>query len=260
MSSAPSKKTVKKSTPAAAVSAPVSVSVTDAPVSVPAPVASSSSAPAQKRVGKKASASSASASSPSASSVTEPVASSTESVAASTEPAASPAAAASATEVVETSWNDDLTGLTKHLSTMRDTISTLFTEVKRLEKKVARTVKDAGKRRKNRKVEAGASDVPRRPTAFEIPQNVSEDLNVFLGQPKGTQISRANVTKRVTAYAKEHSLMNKHAINADATLLKLLNPSANLAEGETLTIFTLQKCLRNHYIKAVPAPVATATA
>jgi chromatin remodeling complex protein RSC6 len=143
---------------------------------------------------------------------------------------------------------------------MRDTISTLFTEVKRLEKKVARTVKDAGKRRKNRKVEAGASDVPRRPTAFEIPQNVSEDLNVFLGQPKGTQISRANVTKRVTAYAKEHSLMNKHAINADATLLKLLNPSANLAEGETLTIFTLQKCLRNHYIKAVPAPVATATA
>ena len=54
--------------------------------------------------------------------------------------------------------------------------------------------------------------------------------------------------------------MNKHAINADATLLKLLNPSANLAEGETLTIFTLQKCLRNHYIKAAPAPVATATA
>lgn len=256
-SSAPSKKTVKKSVAAApsvaapVSEAPVSVSVS---VSVPAPVAasSSSSAPAQKRVGKKASAS--------APVVTEPVASSTESVAASTEPAASPAAAASATEVVETSWNDDLTGLTKHLSTMRDTISTLFTEVKRLEKKVARTVKDAGKRRKNRKVEAGASDVPRRPTAFEIPQNVSEDLNVFLGQPKGTQISRANVTKRVTTYAKEHNLMNKHAINADATLLKLLNPSANLAEGETLTIFTLQKCLRNHYIKAVPAPVATATA
>jgi chromatin remodeling complex protein RSC6 len=225
-SSAPSKKTVKKSVAAAPV-----VEVVTAPVVAETP------APAQKRVAKKAAAAA--------------IVEATPVVAAST---AEPVPAAAAADVAETSWHDDLTGLTKHLSAMRDTISTLFTEVKRLEKKVARTVKDAGKRRKNRKAEAGAeTDAPRRPTAFEIPQNVSDDLNAFLGQPKGTQISRANVTMRVTAYAKEHSLMNKHAINADAALLKLLNPSANLAAGETLTIFTLQKCLRNHYIKAATA-------
>ena len=222
-SAASSKKSVKKSVAAAPVAEVVVAAVAEA-------------APVQKRVAKKATA--AAAVTASVPAVVEPT------------PAAEPAPAAAAAEVAETSWHDDLTGLTKHLAAMRDTISTLFTEVKRLEKKVARTVKDAGKRRKNRKAEAGAeTDTPRRPTAFEIPQNVSDDLNSFLGQPKGTQISRANVTKRVTSYAKEHNLMNKHAINADAALLKLLNPAANLAAGETLTIFTLQKCLRNHYIK-----------
>jgi chromatin remodeling complex protein RSC6 len=231
-SAASSKKSVKKS-----------VAATPVAEVVVAPVAEAVVAPVQKRAAKKATAP-----------VSAPVVvESAAAAAAAPAAAAEPAPVAAATEVAETSWHDDLTGLTKHLAAMRDTISTLFTEVKRLEKKVTRTVKDAGKRRKNRKAEAGAeTDTPRRPTAFEIPQNVSDDLNSFLGQPKGTQISRANVTKRVTSYAKEHNLMNKHAINADAALLKLLNPAANLAAGETLTIFTLQKCLRNHYIKAAP--------
>jgi len=234
-SAASSKKSVKKS-----------VAATPVAEVVVAPVAEAVVAPVQKRAAKKATAP-----------VSAPVvveSASAAAPAAAAAAAAEPAPVAAAAEVTETSWHDDLTGLTKHLAAMRDTISTLFTEVKRLEKKVTRTVKDAGKRRKNRKAEAGAeTDTPRRPTAFEIPQNVSDDLNSFLGQPKGTQISRANVTKRVTSYAKEHNLMNKHAINADAALLKLLNPAANLAAGETLTIFTLQKCLRNHYIKAAPA-------
>ena len=173
--------------------------------------------------------------------------------------ASEPAPVASASEVTESSWNEDLTGLTKHLSAMRDTISMLFTEVKRLEKKVARTVKDAGKRRKNRKTEV-STDAPKRPTAFEIPQQVSDDLNDFLGNPKGTLISRADVTRRVTAYAKEHKLMNKHDINADEALLKLLNPSGNLEEGKSLTIFNLQTCLRNHYPKKAVAVTVSATA
>jgi len=238
-SAASSKKSVKKS-----------VAATPVVEVVVAPVAEAVVAPVQKRAAKKATA-------PVSAPVSAPVVVESAAASAPAAAAAEPAPVAAAAEVAETSWHDDLTGLTKHLAAMRDTISTLFTEVKRLEKKVTRTVKDAGKRRKNRKAEAGAeTDTPRRPTAFEIPQNVSDDLNSFLGQPKGTQISRANVTKRVTSYAKEHNLMNKHAINADAALLKLLNPAANLAAGETLTIFTLQKCLRNHYIKAVPAPAS----
>ena len=228
MSSTPvvAKKTVKKVNASAA---PVVAAPVEAPVAAPV-----------KRSSKKVAAAVAAPEAP----VSEtPVAAAAEPVA-----AASPSA-----DAAETSWHDDLTGLTRHLATMRDTISTLFTEVKRLEKKVQRTVKDAGKRRKNRKAEAGAEDAPKRPTAFQIPQNVSDALNKFLGNPPGTQISRAEVTKRVAAYAKEHKLMNKHAINADAALTLLLNPAANLKEGESLSIFNLQTCLRNHYPKKAVA-------
>jgi hypothetical protein len=232
------KKTVAK---VAKASAPVAA---QAPAQTPevAPVAVASQTPAPKAKAVKKAAAAAQA--PVAAS--EPVAP----VAAAAEPVA---AASPSTDAVESSWHDDLTGLTRHLATMRDTISTLFTEVKRLEKKVQRTVKDASKRRKNRKAEAGADDAPKRPTAFQIPQNVSDALNKFLGNPAGTQISRAEVTKRVSAYAKEHKLMNKHAINADAALTLLLNPAGNLKEGETLSIFNLQTCLRNHYPKKVVA-------
>lgn len=236
----PAKKSVAKKTVATG-SAPAPAPVVEAP-------AAAVEAPAAKRVARSARspapATVATVSTPApvateAASVPEPV-------------------AASADAIAESSWHDDLTGLTRHLATMRDTISTLFTEVKRLEKKVQRTVKDAGKRRKNRKVEAGADDAPKRPTVFKIPQKVSDALNAFLGEPSGTLISRADVTKRVTAYAKAHGLMSGHAINADSALTALLTPSAFLKPEETLSIFTLQKCLVQHYPKKAAAPVASA--
>ena len=185
-----------------------------------------------------------------------------EPVAAASEPA--PVTDASASAVADSTWNDDITGVTRHLATMRETLTSLFTEVKRLEKKVARTIKDASKRRKNRvKVDSNGEDVPKRPTVFNQPQNITDALNHFLGQEKGTQMSRAQVTKAVTGYAKAHKLMEGHSINTDAALNTLLNPSGNLKDGEKLNIFNLQTCLRNHYIKSVPvasAPVAHASA
>ena len=239
MNSIPATSTMSSTTTAKKTVAKVAkAAASQTPVAAPAPAPEAAApAPKAKAVKKAAVAAVAAPETPA------PVAAAAEPVA-----AASPSA-----DAAETSWHDDLTGLTRHLATMRDTISTLFTEVKRLEKKVQRTVKDAGKRRKNRKAEAGADDVPKRPTAFQIPQNVSDALNKFLGNPPGTQISRAEVTKRVAAYAKEHKLMNKHAINADAALTLLLNPAGNLKEGESLSIFNLQTCLRNHYPKKAVA-------
>jgi hypothetical protein len=142
---------------------------------------------------------------------------------------------------------------------MRDTISSLFTEVKRLEKKVHRTIKDAGKRRKNRKTDGVADEsAPKRPTVFNVPQEVTAELNVFFGNAADSKMSRAEVTKKITGYAKEHSLMKGHNINADARLAKLLNLAANLPAGEQLTIFNLQRFLRHHYPKSVAAAAAAA--
>ena len=236
MSSAPKKTVAKKIVaPVATVPTPtvptpvVAAPVAAAAATVPTPV---------KRVAKKA-----------------PVAAATPAAPAAVPTAADvPVAVEATADAIESSWHDDLSGLNRHLSLMRDTISALFTEMKRLEKKVTRTIKDAGKRRKNRKVE-GADDAPKRPTVFKIPQDVSDELNTFLGNPKGTQISRADVTRAVTGYAKEHKLMEGHNIKTDAPLAQLLKPSVYLQEGQVLSIFTLQKCLVQHYPKKV-APVA----
>ena len=234
-SASSSKKVTKK---AAAVATPTPVA---APVAAPAPVEAATPAPAKRAAKRSASGTAVEASAPVA--TPAPVAA-----------AAVPEASTTADAVVESSWNDDLSGLVRHLSTMRDTISSLFTEVKRLEKKVHRTIKDAGKRRKNRKTDGATdADAPKRPTVFNVPQEVTPELNVFFGNAADSKMSRAEVTKKITGYAKEHSLMKGHNINADAKLAKLLNLAANLPAGEQLTIFNLQRFLRHHYPKSASA-------
>lgn len=243
-SSASSSKKVTKKT--VAVETPVA---TPAAAPVAAPVAATPVAP--KRAAKR---------SASGTPVETPAAVAATPAPAPVAAAAVPEASTTADAVVESSWNDDLSGLVRHLSTMRDTISSLFTEVKRLEKKVHRTIKDAGKRRKNRKTDGATdADAPKRPTVFNVPQEVTSELNVFFGNAADSKMSRAEVTKKITGYAKEHSLMKGHNINADAKLAKLLNLAANLPAGEQLTIFNLQRFLRHHYPKSASAS-ATATA
>jgi hypothetical protein len=145
------------------------------------------------------------------------------------------------------------------LSTFKETLSELFGEVKRLEKRVNRDLKDARKRRRrNRVVEGPDGEVKAaRPSIFEIPTTLTEELNTFLGNPKGTQMSRSAVTKAITKYIKDNDLKNKHDINPDAKLRTLLS----VDESIQLSYFNLQRYLNRHYVKAVPAavvPVATA--
>jgi chromatin remodeling complex protein RSC6 len=77
----------------------------------------------------------------------------------------------------------------------------------------------------------------------------------FLGKAKGTEVSRASVTRAIVAYAKQHNLMKKQQITTDATLRKLLA----LNESDSLTILNLQTYLSKHYPKAAAA-AAPATA
>jgi hypothetical protein len=51
---------------------------------------------------------------------------------------------------------------------------------------------------------------------------VTDELCAFLGVAKGTLITRADVTRGVTNYAKTRGLMDKQKIKADAPLRKLL--------------------------------------
>ena len=154
--------------------------------------------------------------------------------------------AAEAPAAPATTLDEDLKTVTASLTTLRDTAAALLAQVKRLDKRVHREIKDARKRKRRSKTEEGADAKPRAPSIFERPVAVTDELCKFLGKPAGTQMSRSEVTKGVNQYVKDKSLKDKHDIKPDAALKKLLA----LPEGTSLTYFNLQKFLNRHYVKA----------
>jgi len=143
--------------------------------------------------------------------------------------------------------------LVENVSTLRNTLSTVFSEMKKLEKQIPRELKRAQKRRGRKAVTVDGVEAPKRESVFTKPTQISDALCTFLGVAKGTQVSRSEVTARICAYAKEKGLMDKQNIKADAPLRKLLA----LTEKDELKILNLQRYLKPHYIK--PAVAATAT-
>jgi chromatin remodeling complex protein RSC6 len=157
-----------------------------------------------------------------------------------------------ASEAPALSVQDDVKAMLTQANTVRETVGSLVAELKRLEKRVARLQKEADKRRRRSKKPVEGEEVkPRKPSIFELPTALSNDLCGFLGVSNGSKESRSNVTKKITTYVKEHELKNKHTIMPDAKLKALLGVN----DGEVLTYFNLQRYLNRHYLKA---PVATA--
>jgi len=237
MSSAPvaAKRVVNKKEAAAAP-----VAAVPAPVAAPAPAATKAAAAAAPAE-KKPRATKAAAAAPV---VAAPVV---------VAPVVAAAATEAAVEAPATTLDDDLKVVLGRLTGLREVVSTMITEVKKLEKRVHREIKDARKRRRRVKVEGEEGAKPRGPSIFEIPTKVTEELCVFLGKPKGTLISRSNVTREINNYVKEKNLKNKHDIKPDAALKKLLR----LTDADNLTYFNLQRYLNTHYVKE-PKVVATA--
>ena len=224
------KKTVSKkadaktAAPSGVVAAPV--------VAAPAPEAA---APAKKTAAKKAAPAAAPV-------VATPV------VATTVE-----ATAVEGADAAVSSVQDDVKAMLAQANTVRETVGALVAELKRVEKRVARLQKEADKRRRRQKKPVeGEAVVPRKPSIFELPTPLSNELCSFLGRPSGSKESRSNITKAITTYVKEKNLKEKHTIKPDTKLKALLG----VAEGDVLTYFNLQRYLNRHYLK----PAATTTA
>lgn len=211
-------------------------SAAPAEVAVPAPVAAAPAAEAPKaKASKKA------AAAPAAATV----------VVSSTPVEVAPAAAAPAAPA--TTLDEDIKAVTGNLNTLKETVAAMLAQVKKLEKRVHREIKDARKRKRRAAPAEGAEAKPRQPSIFERPVKVTEELCKFLGKPTGTLMSRSEVTKAVNTYVKEKGLKVKHDIKPDAPLKKLLA----IGDADPLTYFNLQRYLNRHYVKEA-APVATA--
>lgn len=121
---------------------------------------------------------------------------------------------------------------------------------KKQERSVIRADKKLQKKRGRKAAaatEGGAAST--KPYVFTKLNNVSDELCVFLGKPKGSQFSRSEVTRAVIGYAREKGLMKGQNIGTDAPLRKLLA----IDEAQVLTILNLQRYLKVHYPKAATA-------
>jgi len=230
-----SKKTVSKKTDAKTVAAPVAAPVVAAPV-VAAPAAGGAKKAAAPKAAKAAT-------------TAAPVAA-TPVVAATTVEATAVEGADAAVSSVQ----DDVKAMLTQANTVRETVGALVAELKRVEKRVARLQKEADKRkRRQKKPVEGEAVVPRKPSIFELPTPLSNELCSFLGRPSGSKESRSNITKAITTYVKEKNLKEKHTIKPDTKLKALLG----VAEGDVLTYFNLQRYLNRHYLKT-DKPATTA--
>lgn len=146
--------------------------------------------------------------------------------------------------------------LLERVDTLRNAVTAVVTDVKKLGRRVVRVAKKADKRRGRKATVEGGAAKPKKEGVFTRPNKITDELCVFLGKPKGTEMARSEVTRAVIAYCKSKNLMEGQNIKTtDAPLRKLLR----LTEKDTLSILTLQKPLKQHYIKTV-APPATAAA
>ena len=208
------------------------------PAPAPAPVAAVA-APAKKEKAAKKAAEPAVA-------APAPVAAAT--VAHVEPPAASAVTAAAANAEPLTTVSQDIEALTAQLQSVRDAAISGLKALGKLSKRVTREVKEAGRRRRRNKAAPveGAAPVAKRPTIFTTPVTLRDSLCAFLGKPKGSQMTPADVTKAFSTYVESHKLKDAekgHTIHPDAAMRNVLG----VKEGEPLTYRNIQTYLYKLY-------------
>ena len=90
------------------------------------------------------------------------------------------------------------------------------------------------------KVQKKRQNAKNSPSGFAKPNKISDELCDFIGEQRGTEKSRTDITRFINSYIKEHNLNkpeNKRFILPDEKLRKILNVDAK----EEINYFILQK-------------------
>jgi chromatin remodeling complex protein RSC6 len=182
--------------------------------------------------------------------------------------AAAPAAEAASETVSSTEESTDMnllqqiesdfSSITERLSQFKTMYTSITSDLRKLQKNMAKHVRENSRKKNKRKVVSG--DKPQRaPSGFAKPALISDELCSFLGKSPGTEMARTEVTKYLTSYIKEHELQdqaNKRKILPDDKLKKLLN----LQPSDEVTYFNLQKYMKVHFPKSAATLLAEASA
>lgn len=117
--------------------------------------------------------------------------------------------------------------------------------ITKISARVSKSAEKTTKRKKNSKS---------KPSGFEKPTLISDELAVFFERPLGSRMARTEVSKMIHQYVTGKNLQNaenRRIIHPDSKLKDLLK-----VNNDELTYFNLQKFLKYHFKKDVP--VATA--
>lgn len=109
------------------------------------------------------------------------------------------------------------------------------------------------------KVQKKRQNAKNSPSGFAKPNKISDELCDFIGEPRGTEKSRTDITRFINAYIKEHNLNkpeNKRFILPDEKLRKILN----VKEKEEINYFILQKLISHHFPPSASKLAAAAAA
>ena len=157
-------------------------------------------------------------------------------------------AVAPATDAAEVkSVEQEIAALVKLHQDLRDQAVAAVKTLQRLQKRVAKEVKEAGRRRRRAKKEDDGTVKEKRPTIFTTPVTLKDELCSFLGKPKGSQMTPADVTRAFSAYVDSHKLKDAekgHTIHPDAAMRKVLG----VKEGELVTYRNIQSYLYKLYV------------
>lgn len=174
--------------------------------------------------------------------------------AAAAAPVAAPVAAApvasetsEAVQVEQKSVEQEISALIAVHQQLRDQSVSAIKTLQKLQKRIAKEVKEAGRRRRRSKKEEDGSNAVKRPTIFTTPVTLKDELCAFLGKPKGSQMTPADVTRAFSAYVESHKLKDAekgHNIHPDAAMRKVLN----IKEGDQVTYRNVQKYLYKLYV------------
>lgn len=227
------KRVSKKSDESSSASAPAVPVAAAAPVVAAAPaVAAATPAPATAPAEKKSKSKAAVTAAPS---TVAPA------------PVATAVATASADGVETKSVEQEIDALVKLHQGLRDQAVAAIKTLQRLQKRVAKEVKDAGRRRRRSKKEDDGTVKEKRPTIFTTPVTLKDELCSFLGKAKGSQMTPADVTRAFSAYVDLHKLKDVdkgHTIHPDAAMRKVLG----VKEGELVTYRNIQSYLYKLYV------------
>jgi chromatin remodeling complex protein RSC6 len=116
--------------------------------------------------------------------------------------------------------------------------------ITKISSKVSKNADKSTKRKKNAKS---------KPSGFEKPTPISDELAVFFGRELGTLMARTEVSKQIHDYVMQQKLQNaanRRIIHPDAKLKQLLN-----VNNDELTYFNLQKYLKFHFKKETVTPL-----